>query len=126
MDDQHDLDQALTENYLALARAVIALAATDYVATTHHQVMRSHVVRWLRDENHRRVVSDEFAQAWLKNERIRVGAFLRDGGGDLARMAECYQYVKWALERTPSKNILSKVMRGKTHRARTNKLEVRV
>jgi hypothetical protein len=90
--------RALADNYAMLARAVVALAVADFVACRHPASMREYMARWIREE-HPYGDARVDALSWRTRQKSELLEFFRNGGGELARAAGCYHYVRLALAR---------------------------
>ncbi len=88
-------DDGLTDNYMRLARAVIAQACLDYLALRYPVTALPYLRVWYWEEcGAAKGAGTDPPGAWLDGERYALSDFLNDGGGDLAQAAECYQYIR--------------------------------
>ena len=73
------LDDGLLDNWLLLARQIVAVAGADYVAATYPDCAESYIASWMHG-----VLSLETRKARLEAERQWLSEFWNDGGGEFA------------------------------------------
>lgn len=105
---------ALADNYMMLARAVVALAVVDLVALRHRKTMRAHLWRWYMFEHNKPKVSHKEFSRWCNQQESAVKSFLSEGGRDVAVMADCLHYVRLAeTSRLPYRRLRNAMQRNR-------------
>ena len=92
-------EYATVDNYINLARAVIALAASDFVATKRPKAMREYIKRWQYYQspgNRPKNFTQNQIKVWCNSARVELLEFFAGGGGQLAYAAGCYHYIRLA------------------------------
>ncbi len=83
----------MLENWLLLARQIIAVAGADYVAATYPDCAESYIAAWMHG-----VLKFETRKARLEAERQWLSEFWNDGGGEFAEWVGCAGYKRYLRE----------------------------
>jgi hypothetical protein len=118
-------EYATTDNYAALARAIIALAATDLIATKRPKAMREYIKRWQYYQspgNRPKNLPQDQIKVWCNGARVELLEFFAGGGGQLAYAAGCYHYIRLATRGRVTHKVLRAASCNHRSRARVKAL----
>lgn len=119
LEREDEFQRALAENYVKLARAVVALAAIDLIACRYRMTALKYIRRWYTSE-HGHVVTDDGLREWCNKQEQHIRQYLANDGGELARWLGCYHYVRLASQSRLSGKRLRTAMRMHMGRASRN------
>lgn len=113
-------DESLWANYYELARSVTAQAALDYIATRYPKTTAGYIKQWYHNMhgNPANTPAESRMKEWTASERKQLVEYFSNGGGSVAEMANCKEYVRMALHGKPSRKMLSNitVLKKQSHR----------
>jgi hypothetical protein len=104
LNTQDDAERSLIPNYLKLARAVVAKACLDYIATRHPVSARAYLASWRALELHnanskrrRQMARRMSLEVWARLEQRHLRAAFADGLGALAEDVQMTSAVQRAV-----------------------------
>jgi hypothetical protein len=107
-------DQHLNHQHYQLARAIVAKKALDLIVARYPMTGIKYLRYWYQTEvNSHAKPTKEFLREWAKKQELELRAYFGNGGGHLAEMADCSDYVRWALYGKPSRKTLRSALKMK-------------
>ncbi len=117
MNRQDDAERSLIPNYVMLARAVVAKACLDFIATRHSVSARAYLAGWraleLQNANSKRrrqTARRMSLEVWARLEQRRLRAAFADGLGALAEDVQMTSAVQRAVSGKHDRNRVRAIM----------------
>jgi hypothetical protein len=97
--DDDSVRRALTDNYVQLARAVVAQAALELAVCRNPNGARKHLTALYRalHRSRRNIPKDAELDAWAARRARQLTQFFKDCGEDIAIAADCHHYFRLAV-----------------------------